>query len=94
MATYEGRKGLGALGTMSKTSVHDADSAIGSEVTFQTSGNGNGRTECSMSLSSFGRAGIGGLLGATSDARFIRPYMQAVEKEIRALDPGARIASR
>jgi hypothetical protein len=93
VAVYQGRKGLGALGSLSKTSAHEADTAIGSTVTFRIEDSANGRTTCSMWLSSSGRAGIGGLLGATSDARFIRPYMQAVEKEMRRIDHAVRIST-
>lgn len=46
-----------------------------------------------MALVSSGRSGIGGILGVTSDARLIRPYMQAVADEIRKLDSNARIES-
>jgi hypothetical protein len=46
-----------------------------------------------MSLMSSGRSGVAGLLGATSDARFIRPYMQAVADELIKIDPSAQIQS-
>lgn len=69
------------------------DTAIGSEVSFQTEVAADGRTVCSMWLSSSGRAGVGGLLGATSDARFIRPYMQQVGKELRAVDPQIQVTT-
>jgi hypothetical protein len=91
-ATYEGRKGLGAVGAaLNKTSGQEADTAIGSQVAFIIQGSDGGRTRCSMSLASSGRSGIAGLLGATSDARFIRPYMQAVGTELLKLDPNALI---
>jgi len=94
VAVYQGRKGLAAIGgIVSKTAALEQDTAIGSEVTFEIEGTGDGRTVCSMWLASSGRAGIGGILGATSDARFIRPYMQAVQKQMLALDPAARIAT-
>ncbi|MGH3170416.1 MAG: hypothetical protein ACRDN0_31605 [Trebonia sp.] len=66
---------------------------MGSQVTFSIDSSDGNKTHCSMSLASSGRSGIAGLLGATSDGRFIRPYMQAVADEIRKLDPGARIQS-
>jgi hypothetical protein len=47
-----------------------------------------------MWLSGSGRAGIGGMMGATSDARFIRPYMQAVRSRMLELDAAARISTR
>jgi hypothetical protein len=46
-----------------------------------------------MWLASSGRSGIAGLFGATSDAGFIRPYMQAVAGELRKLDPQTQIQS-
>lgn len=93
-ATYEGRKGLGAAGgILSKTSAQEADTAIGSEVSFSVQGSDGGRTRCAMSLTFSGRSGIAGLLGGTSDARFIRPYMQAVGSELLKLDPNTRIQS-
>jgi hypothetical protein len=93
-ATCEGRKGLGAaVGILSQTSSQEADTAIGSEVAFRVDSSDGDRTHCSMALVSSGRSGIAGLLGATSDARSIRPYMQAVATEIRKLDPNARIQS-
>ena len=93
-AVYEGRRGLGAAGAiMSKTAAQEGETAIGSEVTFNIEESDGTKTRCSMWLASSGRSGVGGLLGATSDARFIRPYMQAVAREVRKLDPGARIYS-
>jgi hypothetical protein len=93
-ATYEGRKGIGAAGSiLSKTSAQEADTAIGSQVSFKVEGSDGSRTVCSMWLASSGRSGIAGLLGVTSDARFIRPYMQAVSSELRKLDPQASIQS-
>lgn len=94
VAVYGGRKGLGALGgVLSQTAAQEQDTAIGSEVSFQTEVAADGRTVCSMWLSSSGRAGVGGLLGATSDARFIRPYMQQVGKELRAVDPQIQVTT-
>lgn len=93
-ATYEGRKGIGAAGgVLSKTSAQEADTAIGSQVSFKIDGSDRGKTRCSMLLTSSGRSGIAGLLGATSDARFIRPYMQAVADELLKIDPNAWIQS-
>ncbi|MDA0167074.1 hypothetical protein OM076_42835 [Solirubrobacter ginsenosidimutans] len=94
VATYKGRKGIGALGgVLSKTAAQEQDTAIGSTVTFQINGSTGGRTVCSMWLSGSGRSGIGGLMGATSDARFIRPYMQAVRSQLLALDASAHVTS-
>jgi hypothetical protein len=94
IATYEGRKGVAAVGTvLSKTAAQEADTAIGSQVSFEIDDSEGGRTRCSMWLASSGRSGIAGLLGATSDARWIRPYMQAVAGELLKLDPQAQIQS-
>jgi hypothetical protein len=94
VAVYQGRKGIGAIGgILSKTSALEADTAIGSEVTFEIDKGGGEHTGCAMWLSSSGRAGVGGIMGSTSDGRFIRPYMQSVQKEMLALDPSARITT-
>lgn len=93
-ATYEGRAGIAAIaGVLSQTSAQEADTAIGSEVSFKVDGSDGRKTHCSMWLAASGRSGIAGLLGATSDARFIRPYMQAVGSELMKLDPHAQIQS-
>jgi hypothetical protein len=94
MATYEGRKGIAAIaGVLSQTSAQEADTAIGSQVSFKIEGSDGGRTHCSMWLASSGRSGIAGLFGATSDARVIRPYMQAVGGELLKLDPQTQVQS-
>jgi hypothetical protein len=93
VAVYEGRRGLGALGgVLSRTQALEQDSAVGSEVTFEVEESRGGHVVCSMWLSSSGRAGIGGLLGVTSDARFIRPYMRAVVDQLRRIDPNVKVA--
>lgn len=93
VAVYKGRKGLGALGGLTRTGALEQDSALGSEVQFEIDESSDERTVCSMWLGLSGRAGIAGMLGVTSDARFIRPYMQGVRKEMLALDPSTRIAT-
>ena len=94
VATYEGRAGIASIaGVLSQTSAQEGDTAIGSQVSFKIDRSDRGRTHCSMWLASSGRSGIAGLLGATSDARFIRPYMQAVAAELRKIDPQAQIQS-
>lgn len=93
VAVYGGRKGLGALGMMSRTAALEQDTALGSEVQFEIEKNSGNRTVCAMWLGSSGRAGVAGMVGVTSDARFIRPYMQAVQKEMLALDPSARVTT-
>jgi hypothetical protein len=91
-ATYKGRKGIGAIGgILSNTAAQEADTAIGSKVSFGVDGTDGGRTQCSMALTSSGRSGVAGVFGSTSDGRFIRPYMQAVSDQIRALDATAQI---
>jgi len=94
VATYEGRAGIAAVaGVLSQTSAQEGDTAIGSQVSFKVEGSDGARTQCSMWLASSGRSGIAGLFGATSDARFIRPYMQAVGRELLKLDPQTKIQS-
>jgi hypothetical protein len=93
-AIYQGRKGLGAVGgILSQTAAQEGDTAIGSEVSFNINKSDGTRTLASMFLASSGRSGVAGLLGATSDARFIRPYMQAVADEMLKLDAHAKIQS-
>jgi hypothetical protein len=41
---------------------------------------------------SSGRAGVGGLFGVTSDARFFRPYMRDVLAQLGRLDPNVHVA--
>ena len=85
---------MGAIiGSLSQTSTQEADTAIGSEVSFKIEGSNGGRTQCSMWLASSGRSGIAGLFGATADANIIRPYMQAVGRELLKLDPQTQIQS-
>jgi hypothetical protein len=95
-AAFTGKGGLGTKARWSVRAAADsatATTAIGSQVSFKVEGSDGGRTHCSMWLASSGRSGIGGLLGATSDARFIRPYMQAVGGELLKLDPQTQIQS-
>lgn len=92
VAVYKGRKGLGAIGgVLSRTSAHEQDTAVGSTVTFEIEESRAGQTVCAMWLSYSGRAGVAGLLGVTSDARFMRPYMRAVEGHLRQLDPNVKV---
>lgn len=91
-AVYKGRRGIGAMaGMLSKTTAIEQESAIGSTVTFEIEESRGGQVGCAMWLSSSGRAGVAGLLGFTSDARFIRPYMRAVEDRLRQIDPDLQI---
>jgi len=91
-ATYVGRAGIAAAyGVMSRISDQESETAVGSVVSLKIEGSSGGKTRASMALTMSGRSGLGVPLGMTSDARFIRPYMQAVAVEIRKLDPAARI---
>ena len=97
VAVYRGRSGLDALLVLlSSTASHEQETALGSEVKFvaePSTPEGSAKTQCSMWLSQSGRAGISGALGATADARFIRPYMQSVGRELLGLDPTMRTSS-
>jgi hypothetical protein len=87
VAVYEGRKGLAVLGTaFSETAQSEEQSAVGSEVRFEIEGTDNGRTICAMWLAS--RASR---IGFTMDGRFFRPYMRAVEDELRRVDPSLQV---
>jgi hypothetical protein len=83
VAVYEGRKGLAVVGTaFSETAQSEEQSAVGSEVRFEIEGDDNGHTICAMWLAS--RASR---IGFTMDGRFFRPYMRAVEDQLRRVDP-------
>lgn len=64
---------------------------MGSTVTFEIEESRAGQTVCAMWLSYSGRAGVAGILGVTSDARFMRPYMRAVGKQLREIDPNVKV---
>lgn len=82
LATYRGRSGITKFLTMfSKQSTQEEQAAIGSQVTFEISDGQNGKTTCVMWLSSATTR-----LGFIADARFIRPYMRAVEGRLRQVD--------
>jgi hypothetical protein len=89
VATYEGRAGIGAALGMasSRAQAAEAESALGSEVTFEVEESSGDSTVCAMWLSSNGT-----MLGTTADARFIRPYLPAVEARLRELDPALEVA--
>jgi hypothetical protein len=78
-------------GMFSRISDQEQDSAVGSTITFEIEESRGGKVVAAMRLSSSGRAGVAGLLGFTSDARFIRPYMRAVEDRLRRIDPGLQV---
>lgn len=89
VAAYEGRGGLGLAGAiLSQRQDSEQQAAIGSAVTFTVESSGDGVSTCAMWLSSRGT-----ILGVfTSDARFIRPYMQGVLRHLQELDPQVRVA--
>ena len=92
VATYLGRGGLVSAASVLSQRVADAeDSAKGSTVSMQITGRdeSRGSTQCSMWLSS-----RGSVMGFTSDAGFLRSYMNGVESELRALDSSLRMAKQ
>ncbi|MBV9450185.1 MAG: hypothetical protein JO345_30280 [Streptosporangiaceae bacterium] len=83
-AIYRGRAGMGkGAAIMSKRSGSEEDAAINSKVSFKIERVADGVVTCAMWLSA-----AGNLLGVfTADARFFRPYMAAVERQLRQIDP-------
>lgn len=88
VATYKGRKGLvSAFTALSQTAQDEERAAIGSEVTFEIEKVEEDQTTCTMWLSANAtRMGI-----TTNDGRFFRPYMRAVESELRQVDPTVQV---
>jgi hypothetical protein len=83
IAVYQGRAGLIKGVTMlSSRASQEEDAAVGSQVSFEAELSSDGRTVCSMWLSS--RATM---LGFTADGRFFRPYMRKVQDSLAGLDP-------
>jgi hypothetical protein len=88
VAVYRGRAGLVKVATiMSSTASAEEDSAVGSEVKFEIEDVSAGTVTCAMWLSSGGSS-----LGFTSDARFFRPYMRAVEDQLRRVDSSVSVS--
>jgi hypothetical protein len=88
MAIYRGRAGVIKVATiMSSRATAEEDSAIGSTVTFEIEQVSDGTVTCAMWLSSGSSS-----LGFTSDGRFFRPYMRAVENQLRQVDPSVAVA--
>jgi len=86
-ATYRGRKGLVVVTTaLSQTAQAEERGAVGSEVRFEIEEEGDGFTICAMWLASGATR-----MGFTNDARFFRPYMRAVEAQLRQVDPGLQV---
>jgi hypothetical protein len=87
VAIYRGRKGfIGAVTVMSETASAEQQGAIGSEVKFEIVGPDGNHTICAMWLASHASR-----LGFTNDARFFRPYMRAVEDQLRRLDSSIQV---
>jgi hypothetical protein len=83
LATYQGRAGIGAIaGAGSGRQAAEMESAIGSVVKFEVKVAAEHRASCTMRIEARGST-----MGFTSDARFIRPYLRAVEKNLRRIDP-------
>jgi hypothetical protein len=88
VATYQGRSGLiKGITMLSARASSEEEGAIGSEVTFEIESSGPDGTVCAMWLSSSASKA-----GFTADARFMKPYMRAVEDQLRALDPSLSMA--
>lgn len=88
IATYNGRGTAGEL-LSPRRSHAERDGAIGSQVTFEVRLVGDGRSRCTMYLSTHGVA-----MGMfTADARFIRPHMQAVQRHLRDLDSSLTVVA-
>jgi hypothetical protein len=82
VATYQGRAGLGAItGEGNGRQAKEMHSARGTKVKFEVEPGDPSRTRCRMRLESRGST-----FGFTSDARFFRPYLRRVEKNLRRLD--------
>lgn len=87
VATYQGRKGIiAAVTALSETASAEQEGAVGSEVKFEVVARDGDHVICAMWLASYGSR-----LGFTNDARFFRPYMRAVEDELRRLDPATQV---
>jgi hypothetical protein len=87
VARYQGRKGIvNALTAFSDMAQAEEASAIGSEVKFRIEAEDESYTTCSMWLASRSTR-----LGFTNDARFFKPYMRAVESQLRTIDPALKV---
>jgi hypothetical protein len=83
VARYKGRAGIvGGLSGLSAMATSEQQGAEDSSVSFAVESNEGGKSTCSMWLGEYGSR-----MGLTADARFIRPYMQAVETSLRKVDP-------
>jgi hypothetical protein len=88
VATYAGRKGLGAVASaISRQAAIAEEGAGGSQVTFKVERQDGDRTVCAMWLSERGTR-----FGFTADAGFIRPYFRSMQSQLRKLDPTFEVA--
>jgi len=89
VASYLGRGGLiGAATHLSAMGTDEQAGAEDSEVHFEIEEAG-GKSHCTMWLGVYGSR-----MGLTADARFIRPYMQRVEEELRRVDRHVAASTR
>jgi hypothetical protein len=87
VAMYRGRRGvIGAATALSQMASAEQQGADGSQVKFEVVGPDDDHMICAMWLASYGSR-----LGFTNDARFFRPYMRAVEDQLRRLDPSVQV---
>jgi hypothetical protein len=87
VAIYRGRAGLiKGMTMLSSTATSEEQAAVGSQVTFQVERAAGGSSTCAMWLSAGSST-----LGFTNDGRFFRPYMRAVEGQLRRVDPGLSV---
>lgn len=85
-ATYAGRAGVAAaLTTLSGHATREADAAVGSELCFEVEAAGS-PTVCALWLAASSTS-----FGFTADARFFRGYLNAIERQLRQLDPDLRV---
>jgi hypothetical protein len=90
VAYYGGRKGIVAAGSiLSEKAQREEQIALGSQVRFEIEERGDGYTICAMWLAEHGQqAGFW-----TSDGRFFKPYMRAVENHLRQMDPSVEVVT-
>jgi hypothetical protein len=88
VAVYAGRAGLIKGVTMlSARATSEQDAAVGSEVSFEVEEVTGETVQCAMRLSSRSSS-----RGFTADGRFFRPYMRAVESQLRLIDPRIEVS--
>jgi hypothetical protein len=88
-AVYQGRGGVvGFASALSEMARSEEAGAAGSEVRFEIEQQSAGQTVCAMWLASSSTR-----LGFTNDARFFKPYMRAVEDQLRLIDPKLHVAA-